>query len=152
MRISHFLFVASAALLSSCNVTAAISSEGEAKLSMAISTHVQVPSSAIDTSNGKRFLRSYYKEDEAEEDEEERGVMTPSQVAKWTDRAEYWVLRKHTPSSIKDKLTDLNGILIAKNEKKYQLFFECLEQAEPSWPRLAYRGPAMIEVTNFFLA
>ncbi|KAK1948520.1 hypothetical protein P3T76_000809 [Phytophthora citrophthora] len=131
MRIS--LFVASAILLSSWNnAIAATSDKGQAKVAMVASTDVQVPARAIDTSNGKRFLRSYYKEDENDEagDEEER-VMDVKQIEKWTKRADQWVNDGYRPASLKEKLTGLRSDLTPKDREKYELFLKAWNRANP---------------------
>ncbi|KAL3661116.1 hypothetical protein V7S43_013725 [Phytophthora oleae] len=129
MRFSHFLLVATAALLSSCNAIATVSGEDQA----ITSADAAVPVRTLENNNSKRSLRYYEDEDEDEdkydkkngkydEEEEERGVMTPAQVAKWTAKAKEWVHQKKTPAYIKDKLTSMDGVLSDKNREKYDLF------------------------------
>ncbi|KAL3665702.1 hypothetical protein V7S43_009136 [Phytophthora oleae] len=136
MRFSHFLLVATAALLSSCNAVATVSGEGQ----VMTSADAAVPVRALETSNGKRSLR-YYEEDEDDEDdkkngkydeeEEERGVMSATQVAKWSARADEWVKLGNTPARMKDRLTALNGVMSPKNREKYTLFLAAWGRANP---------------------
>ncbi|KAK1940543.1 hypothetical protein P3T76_007994 [Phytophthora citrophthora] len=130
MRVSYFLLVATATLLTSCNAVATTSNNRN-KLSMTTSIGAAIAARNLKSSNDKRFLRSYREENEDDNDnekeekegeEEERAVMTPAQVAKWTARAEYWVKAGHSPDYIRDKLTGLNGQMNAKNAEKYRLF------------------------------
>ncbi|KAG1702607.1 hypothetical protein DVH05_009556 [Phytophthora capsici] len=93
------------------------------------SADAAVPVRALGASNDKRSLRYYDCEDDNETDgydqkneEEERGVMTPDQITKWTAKAEEWAKLKKSPAYIKDKLTNMKGVLTPKNHEKYQLF------------------------------
>ncbi|KAK1946618.1 hypothetical protein P3T76_002170 [Phytophthora citrophthora] len=125
MRLSSFLLVATAVLLSNCNATAASGKEDQ----VMTSADAAVPVRALEATNGKRSLR-YYDEDneddkydqkngkyDKDEDGEERSVMTAEQIAKWTAKANEWVALKKTPASIKDKLTAQNGVMSDKNTR-----------------------------------
>ncbi|KAL4114540.1 hypothetical protein PRIC2_014474 [Phytophthora ramorum] len=143
MRVTHVLLVATATLYSCNAVSAASGDADQAKLSMVTSTDAAVPVRALDTVNGKRLLRSYYeadKDDEADEAdeadeydeaEEERGVMTPAQIRKWTARAEEWVERGKTQGQMRDKFTGLSGVMNAKDKEKYNLFLAAYLRAHP---------------------
>ncbi|KAG1692065.1 hypothetical protein DVH05_025873 [Phytophthora capsici] len=87
MRFSHFPLLATVALLSSCNAIATVSGEGQ----VMTSADAVVPVRALEANNGKRSLRYYDtdeddKTDKFDDNEEERGVMTEAQIAKWTAR------------------------------------------------------------------
>ncbi|KAG1703580.1 hypothetical protein DVH05_007524 [Phytophthora capsici] len=142
MRLPHFLLVATATFLSSYNSTATVSTEGQ----MMPSADAAVPVRALEANDGKRFLRYYKKEDMYDENDgdddvddddkydeevEERGVMTATQVAKWTDKANKWVRLKETLVTIKEKLTNMKGVISAKNREKYNLFTAVYGRANP---------------------
>ncbi|KAE8894057.1 hypothetical protein PF005_g30238 [Phytophthora fragariae] len=131
MRFTYFLLIATATLLSSCNASAAVSGDTQAKLSTMTSTDAAVPARAVDASNIKRILRTYHDDDEDEEDEEER--VNPDKLnaealaiwtAKWAAKADDWFNRGHTPVSIHDKLSGLNDVMNRKNGRKYYLFMK----------------------------
>ncbi|KAL3668616.1 hypothetical protein V7S43_005918 [Phytophthora oleae] len=76
------------------------------------------PVRALETSNGKRSLRTYYEEDKYdEEEEEERGVMSVEQVAKWTSKVDEWVKLGYKPAGMREKLSALNGVMSQKNRR-----------------------------------
>ncbi|KAG1703582.1 hypothetical protein DVH05_007526 [Phytophthora capsici] len=138
MRPYHFLLLATAALLSSCNATATVLGEGQ----VMTSADAAVPVRALGTSNSKRSLRYYDTEEEDEtdkhhqkndkydEDEEER-TWSAAQIDKWTAKADEWVDLGKTPAYIKAKLTAFNGVMSDKNRKKYELFLAKWGRANP---------------------
>ncbi|KAL3673887.1 hypothetical protein V7S43_001574 [Phytophthora oleae] len=98
---------------------------------MTAATEGQAPVRALSSSNGKRFLRSYENQDENDEDEEERGVMTATQVAKWTGRANQWVKEGKTPAGMKEKFGGLSGNISPKDREKLALFLAAWGRANP---------------------
>ncbi|EGZ06695.1 hypothetical protein PHYSODRAFT_288968 [Phytophthora sojae] len=68
MRLTYFLLVAASTFLSTVDASAG---GIKAELPALTSTDAAVPARAVDTSNGKRFLRAYYTDDEDEKDEDD---------------------------------------------------------------------------------
>ncbi|KAE8990349.1 hypothetical protein PR003_g6648 [Phytophthora rubi] len=123
MRFTYFLLVATATLLSSCNASAAVSGDTQAKLSTMTSTDAAVPAHAVDASNVKRFLRSHHDEDEEERVNEPwklGGKALKAWKAKWAARAEGWLDNGHDLSTMKAELGGQG--MSRKNAMKYYQF------------------------------
>ncbi|ETI41021.1 hypothetical protein F443_13709 [Phytophthora nicotianae P1569] len=124
MRFAYFLLVATATVLSSCNVIALTSVEDQAKVPLVSAADAAVSVRALDISHGKRFLRSYDENDEDAEYEEERGVMNAAQIEKWHEKAKEWVSSGLSPGQVRDILTGLKGGMHTKNQEKFKLFMD----------------------------
>ncbi|KUF77177.1 hypothetical protein AM587_10005795 [Phytophthora nicotianae] len=138
MRFTYFLLVAAATLHSSCNASAAVVGDYQARPSAMTSTDAANPARPIDASNIKRFLRTYRERYEDDEDEEERvnqALLDEEALAKWTakwaTRADAWFDQGYTPAQIKDKLSGLSGVMSQKNGRKYYLFLKKWNSEHP---------------------
>ncbi|KAE9134074.1 hypothetical protein PF010_g2571 [Phytophthora fragariae] len=128
MRLTYFLLVATATLLSSCNASAAVSGATQAKLSTMTSTDAVVPAHAVGANNVKRFLRSHHDEDEEEKEERVNepwnlgGTALKAWKAKWAARAEGWIDNGHTKATMKVALG--GDDMTRKNAMKYYQFLK----------------------------
>ncbi|KAE8896699.1 hypothetical protein PF005_g29369 [Phytophthora fragariae] len=132
MRFTYFLLVATATLLSSCNASAAVSGDTQAKLSTMTSTDAAVPAHAVDASNVKRFLRSHHDEDEEERVKEpwklgEAALQTWR--AKWATKAEGWLNEEHNLVTMKNALG--GDDMGRKNGMKYYHFVKKYNERNP---------------------
>ncbi|KAE8967280.1 hypothetical protein PR001_g28005 [Phytophthora rubi] len=134
MRFTYFLLVATATLLCSCNASAAVSGDTQAKLSTMTSTDAAVPAHAVGASNVKRFLRSHHDEDEEEKEERVKKPWNLGKEAleawkaKWAARAEGWVDNGNTKATMKealggDDITRKNGMKYYQFLKKYNKLY-----------------------------
>ncbi|KAG1692056.1 hypothetical protein DVH05_025864 [Phytophthora capsici] len=136
MRFYHFSLLVTAALLSSCNATAAVSVEGQ----VITSADVPIPVGALEANNDTRSSRFIDTEEDDETDrndqkkdnyDEEERIWTAAQIVRWTEKADEWIANGRTPAYVQDKLTDLNGFMSDKNLEKLRLFMEKWFQANP---------------------